>query len=170
VKRETKEKVVQDLKVTFEKNSTFYLVDFRGMAVSQAIKLRNLMRENSYVFLVVKNRLALHALRTDIPDNVKEMFQGQTAIAFAPKNPIGLARLIENFSKENNVLAVKGGIVEGQFMQADRFGEIANLTSREDLLGRVGFFLAYPLTKLLRTWQAPLSGIGTLLSQLKTKK
>jgi len=132
--------------------------------------LRKLMREHSFSFQVVKNRLALRALKEDMPDSLKDSFREPTAIAFAPQNPVELARILKNFSDQNKVLKVKGGMIEGQFVSPDRFDEIAALTSREDLLGKLGYLMAYPLIKLSRTWQAPLLTLGRMLSQLKTKK
>ena len=170
MKREDKEKQIKELSEAFNSCDNFYLVDFLNMSASKAVELRNLFRDNDYTFRVVKNRLALRALREDFPQDLRESFQGLTAVAFAPQNPIGLARLIKDFSRRNKVLNVKGGILEGQFLSADRFKEVANLASREDLLARFGSLMAAPLMRLLRTWHAPLSGLGTLLSQLKTKK
>ncbi len=170
MKREDKEKQVKELSEAFNSCENFYLVDFLNMTVAQAVKMRRLCRENAYTFRVVKNRLALRALKDEFPEDLKMSFQGSTAIAFAPQNPIGLARLIKDFSAQNKVLSVKAGILEGQFLSADRFNEVANLASREELLARIGGLMAAPLMRILRTWQAPLSGLGTLLSQLKTKK
>jgi len=170
VKRADKEKLVKELSEAFDRYDNFFLVDFLNMSVAQAVEIRKLCRENSFSFKVVKNRLALRALKEEFPDDLKISFQGSTALAFAPQNPIGLARLIQDFSKQNKVLRVKAGILEGQFLTADKFNEVANLASREELLARIGGLMAAPLMKLLRTWQAPLSGLGTLLSQLKTKK
>jgi len=170
VKRADKEKQVKELSEAFDRYDNFFLVDFLNMSVEQAVEIRKLCRENSFSFKVVKNRLALRALKEEFPDDLKISFQGSTALAFAPQNPIGLARLIQDFSKQNKVLRVKAGILEGQYLTADKFNEVANLASREELLARIGGLMAAPLIKLLRTWQAPLSGLGTLLSQLKTKK
>lgn len=170
MKREDKEKQVKELTEAFSSHDSFFLVDFLNMSVAQAVEMRKLCRENSYSFRVVKNRLALRALKEEFPEDLKMSFQGSTAVAFAPQNPIGLARLIKDFSVRNNVLKVKAGILEGQFLNADRFNEVANLASREELLARIGGLMAAPLMKLLRTWHAPLSGLGTLLSQLKNKK
>jgi large subunit ribosomal protein L10 len=170
VKRADKEKQVKELSEAFDRYDNFFLVDFLNMSVAQAVEIRKLCRENSFSFKVVKNRLALRALKEEFPDDLKLSFQGSTALAFAPQNPIGLARLIQDFSKQNKVLRVKAGILEGQYLTADKFNEVANLASREELLARIGGLMAAPLIKLLRTWQAPLSGLGTLLSQLKTKK
>ena len=170
MKREDKESQVKELSEVFESHDTFYLLDFINMHVSQSVQLRRRLRDQSYTFRVIKNRLALRALGEDFPDNLKGFFQGPTAIAFAPQDPIGLARMLKDFSIEHKVLSVKGGMFEGQFIPAQRFEEIANLTSREDLLAKLGFLMSYPLTKLLRTWQAPVDSLGRLLSQLKTKK
>ncbi len=170
MKRENKEKLVKELSDAFEKYDTFYLVDFIKMSVVQAVELRKLFRENSYSFRVVKNRLALRALREDFPEDLKKCFQGSTAVAFASQNPIGLARIIKDYSDRNKVLTVKAGMLEGQFVSPERFTEVATLTSREDLIAKFGYLMVFPLIKLLRTWQAPLNNLGRLLSQLKTKK
>ena len=170
MKRENKEKLVKELSDAFDKYDTFYLVDFIKMSVAQAVELRKLFRENSYSFRVVKNRLALRALRKDFPEDLKKCFQGSTAIAFASQNPVGLARLLKDYSDRNKVLTVKAGMVEGQFLSPERFTEVATLASREDLIAKFGYLMVFPLIKLLKTWQAPLNNLGRLLSQLKTKK
>ncbi len=170
MKREEKEKFIQDLTDTLGKIDNFYLVDFKGITVSQSTELRRLMRVNSYSFRVVKNRLALRAFQEDFPKSLAECFQGPTALAFAPQDPVGLARLLKDFSEQNNVLAVKGGMLEGQFMAPEKFNEIARLTSREDLLGKMAYLMTFPMLRLVRTWQAPLLSLGRVLSQLKDKK
>jgi large subunit ribosomal protein L10 len=170
VKREDKEKQVKELTDFFKKYDSFYLIDFIRMSVAQAVELRRIFRENSCSFRVVKNRLALRALREDFPEDLKTSFQGSTAIAFASQNPVGLARLINDFSVQNKVLSVKAGMLEGQFLSSERFTEVAALSSREDLIARFGNLMAFPLIKLLSTWQAPINSIGRLLSHSKTKK
>ena len=170
MKREDKEKQVKELSDSFEKYESFYLVDFIKMSVAQAVELRRIFRDNSYSFRVVKNRLALRALKEDFPEDLKTCFQGSTAIAFASQNPVGLARLIKDFSDRNKVLSVKAGMLEGQFLSSERFTEVAALSSREDLIAKVGNLMAVPLIKLLWTWQTPLNSLGRLLSQLKIKK
>ena len=170
VNREKKEKLVQELNQSLSDNSTFYLLDYVNISVSKSVELRRKLRDNDCSLRVVKNRLALQALTEDFPEGLKDFFQGPTAIAFTDENPIRLARLLKDFGLEHKILKVKAGIVEGEFLSEERFKEIANLTSRDDLLAKLGFMLAYPLTKLLRTWQAPFNSLGSMLSQLKSKR
>ncbi|MBS3818667.1 50S ribosomal protein L10 [bacterium] len=170
VNRQKKINQVKELSEIFENNETFYLVDFTNMTVDQAVELRRILNENSYSFKVVKNRLALRALNEKYGEQIKEFFRGPTGVAYAPENPLGLASLIKDFSKKNNVLTVKAGVVEGHYLEKNRFSEIAELKSKKDLLSKMGFLMAYPLIKFLRTWQAPLQSLDSLLSQLKSKK
>ena len=168
--RESKEKTVEEIREDIDTHDTFLLVDFEKMPVSKSAELRKKLRESSYSFRVVKNRLALRAIKSEIPEEVRENFKGATGIAFAQENPIGLARLIKEFSTQNKLLKVKGGIVEGMYLTTEKFNEIAALTSKRDLLAKIGYLMAAPMTTFLRTWQAPFSNLGSMLSQLKSKK
>ncbi len=170
VNREKKEQQVEEIRESFVNHDSFYLLDFMKMSVNLAVEFRNQMRENSYSFLVVKNRLALRALKEDFPEDLKSQFRGPTAIAFAQENPIGLARLIKDFSVQHKVLTVRCGIVEGQFLEGEKFADIAKLTSKDDMLAKLGYLMAYPLITFLRTWQAPLNSVVSMLDQLKSQK
>lgn len=170
VNREKKEGMVNELSEAFSAFDSYYLLDFMNMPVSLATQFRRQLRENSYSFRVVKNRLALRALKEDAPEDLRSIFQGPTAIAFAEKDAVGLAKLIKEFSTQNKVLEVKGGMIEGQFLGKEMFEDIAKLTSKDDLIAKFGYLMAYPLMTLLRTWQAPFHSFGSVLSQLKSNK
>jgi len=168
--REKKENQVRELRGAFDRNDTFYLLDYVNIPVSKSVELRNQLRDNDCSLKVVKNRLALRSLLEGFPEELKDSFQGPTAIAFTDKNPIVLARLLKDFSAQNKILKVKSGIVEGDYLPEERFQEIATLTSRLDLVAKLGYLIAYPLTQLLRSMQAPINTLGGMMSQLKDKK
>ncbi len=172
MKKETKGQIVKTLEGVFDSNNTYYLVDFKRMKVSQTVELRKLLRKNGYTYKVVKNRLALRALRDKCPEPLQPLFEKTTAVAWADKNPIGLAKILKDVASQGKVpvLAVKGGVIEGQYMAPERFDEITKLSSREDLVAKIAFMMASPLVRLMRTLQAPLGNLGNLLSQLEAKK
>lgn len=170
VNRQKKEDLVKEINQNFNNHDTLYLFDFMNMPVSRAVELRRKLREHSYSFKVVKNRLALRAFREEMPEDLKVYFRGPTAIAFASENPIQLARLIRDFSDQHKILKFKAGLLEGHFLPEDKFSEVANLTSRDSLIAKFGFLMAYQLIRFLRTWQAPTESLGRLLSQIKPNK
>ena len=170
VNREKKEDLVKEINANFAKHDSFYLLDFINMPVAKTMELRRQLHENSFPIKVVKNRLALRGLTEGLPDDLKSYFRGPTAIAFASENPLQLARMLRDFSRQHKVLKFKAGLLEGQFLRQDQFEDVANLSSREDLIAKIGFLMANPLIRLLRTWQTPMENLGQLLSQLKSKK
>jgi large subunit ribosomal protein L10 len=170
VKRDAKAHTIKNMEESFGRQKTIYLMDYTGMTVSQAVALRRLLKKSSYDFKVVKNRLALRALKEDFPAELRSYFQKPTAVALAAAEPVKLARMLKDFSVQNKVMAFKGGLFEGQLLPPERFDEVCRLASREELLGKIGYLMASPLIRMLRTWQAPLSQMGRLLSQFKEKK
>jgi large subunit ribosomal protein L10 len=170
VKKEAKTPIIQTLEHLFETNDTYYLVDFKRITVAQAVELRKLMRKNDFTYKVIKNRLALRALGDKCPESLRPYFQKPTAVAFADKDPILLAKLLKDFSNQGKVLAVKGGQVEGQLMPGERFDEVTRLGSRKAQLGRFAVLMANPLHRLMRTLQAPLGNMGILFGELKKTK
>jgi large subunit ribosomal protein L10 len=170
INRKQKENLVQEMQDVFSANGTFYLLDYANISVAKSMDLRRRLRDSACTLRVVKNRLALRALLEEYPQEIRENFQGPTAIAFTDDNPIALARLLKEFSVQHKILKVKAGLVEGKFLSQARFPEIANLTSRKDLIAQLGFLMAYPLTQFLRSLQAPVSTLGRMMSQLKDKK
>ena len=170
MKKEDKKPIIDSLERLFASSGTYYLVDYKRMTVAQAVELRKILRKNGYAYKVIKNRLALRALGERCPEALRPYFQKPTAIAFAAKDPIPLARMLKDFSNQGKVLAVKSGQVEGRVLAAGQFEEVCRMTSREDLVGKIAFLMASPLHRLMRTLQAPLGNVGVLLGELNKKK
>lgn len=170
MKRETKVTTGQRLAEAFKANDSFFLLEFKKMPVAQSVELRKLLRKNAYTYKVVKNRIALRALPPAVPAEVKPFFRKPSAIAFADHDPVGLAKLLREFATQAKTLTVKAGVVEGVFLAGERFPEVSRLGSRNDLLAKFGALMAHPLRHFQTTWQAPLSGLGRLLTQLKNQK
>ncbi|MBU1186477.1 MAG: 50S ribosomal protein L10 [Acidobacteria bacterium] len=170
VNREKKEQKVKDLQHALSECSSFYLINFTGMPVNRATELRKQLKDHSYSLEVIKNRLALRSLKADYPEELQEHFKGPTALAFAKEDPVGLAKIIKEFSAQHKMLVVKAALLDGQYFPGERFDEIAQLVSREELLAKLGYMMSYPLTQFLRAMRASLSGFGNLLAQLKDQK
>jgi large subunit ribosomal protein L10 len=170
MKRDQKNARIGQVADLLKENDTFFLFNYNKMTVAQAVTLRKTLRKQGSALKVVKNRLALRALKAEFPDDFKAAFRKPTAMAYTAADPIGLAKTLKEFAAQNKVLVMKGGIVQGRYVPAERFDEITKLASREVLIGKIAVMMAHPLTKLLRTLQAPLRNTALLLSQLKDKK
>jgi len=170
MKRQVKETRVREMDGILKANDTFILFDYKKLSAAQSVALRKTLRKQSSGMKMVKNRLALRSLKAEFPDALRGAFVQPTAMAYTADDPIRLAKTIKDFSVQNKVLVVKGGVLQGQWFGAERFDEITKLSGRTALLGRVGAMMAAPLSGFLRAFRAPLGNWGVLMGQLKDKK
>jgi large subunit ribosomal protein L10 len=170
MKRQIKETRVGEIDAILKSNDTVILFDYTKMSVAQSVALRKTLRKQSAGVKMVKNRLALRAVQAGLPEDTRKAFRKPTALAYTAGDPILLAKTIKEFSAQNKVLVVKGGLLQGHPFPAARFDEITKMPGREALLGRVGAMMAAPLSGFLRAFRAPLGNLGVLMGQLKDKK
>ena len=164
--------LVDQLTEKIKASSALYFAKYTGMSVEQASHLRQSFTDNSVEFIVSKNTLTKIAaekagLSKDIFD---EFLSGQIAIAYAGNDPTAPAKVIKDFSKENECLEVVGLYFDGELYSPDKYKEIANLPSREELLTKFVVALNYPMTSVLYSLKASMSGLVNALNNLKEQK
>lgn len=130
------------------------LTEYRGLTVSEMARLRRSLREAGGEYKVYKNTLVRFAVRDLGLDELEELLTGPTAIAFVDGDPAAVAKALRDFSRGNPNLVVKGGLLGGNVLDAQRAGALAELPSREVLLARLAGGLAAPMQQLAGLLQA----------------
>lgn len=157
--RPEKELKVKELTEKFRAAKAVYLTDFTGLDVIKATELRKKLREASVEFRVVKNTLAKMAAKNAGYDMLLDYLTGPTGLAFGVKDPIVPAKILTDFSRDNEKLKVKAGIFEGKIFDTKEVRQLAQLPTREVLLSQV-----------LAGLQAPIAGfvgaLGGILQKL----
>jgi large subunit ribosomal protein L10 len=141
------------------KSSTLYLTDFTGIAVKPMTELRRRMRQAGVEYAVVKNTLALRAMEAASVVGAEQGLAGPTAFVFAGDDPVAAAKLLADFQREHDSLAVKGGLVDGQPITAAEIKRLASLPSHDQLLGQAVGLMQAPL-------QGFVGALGGLLHQM----
>ena len=147
-----------------------FLVSFDGLTVQQATDLRSKIRDHGGSYEVVKNRLALRAIEGQSLGELKEHFRGPTAVAYSREDPVALAKALTEFSKEVPSIRFKGGLVDGQAIDASEVESIARLPGREELIAKLLFLLQSPITRLARGLAAIPRQLVVVLDQIEKKK
>lgn len=151
--RPTKEQEVKNLADRFQKSKSTILADYRGLTVAQMTKLRGRLAKESSFVKVVKNRLLKKALKDIKIEGLDEYLVGPTIIAGSDKDPVSPAKILVEFSKDNENLKIKAGWLSGGVLSLAKIKELASLPSREELYA-----------KLLRTLNAPASNLVSVLA------
>ena len=165
--RQEKTEEIERLKQDFQKITSAFLVDFRGMKVVDATDLRRQIHKSQGEFKVIKNTLASLAAK-DLPLNVLDKyFEGPTGIAFTSRDAAALAKVLNTISKDNPNLVIKAGYLEGTLIDGKRIGEIANMPSRATLQAQFVGLLASPLRRLLWVLNGNLQKFLVVLSEIQ---
>lgn len=136
-----------------------FLVSFQGISVPQVTDLRSRIRETGGKYQVVKNTLALLAVDGKWLGQLKDQFQGPTAVAYTDDNAVGLAKALAEFRKDVPLVEFKGGVVDGKPIAVADLEDLAKIPSREELVARLLFLMQSPVTRLVR-------GLGAIQQQL----
>ncbi len=135
--RADKAAAIAELKNEFESSSGAMLTEYRGLTVAQISELRRSLGENAR-FAVVKNTLTKIAAReAGVADELEQLLQGPSAIAFVSGDVVEAAKGLRDFAKANPDLVIKGGVVDGKTMTPDEITKLASLESREVLLAKL---------------------------------
>src|SRR5262245_20619685 len=131
--REQKKQDITSLKEEFENEKKALVVSFKELTVEKDGDLRRPLEREDLNYRVVKNTLVKIAVEGTPLEPLKEHFVGMTAIAYSQDNPVGLAKVLSKFAKDNAQLKFKAGMVEGRVINVKDVDALASLPSKEEL-------------------------------------
>ncbi len=146
------------------------LFGFAGLKVPEVTELRRQVRGTQSRYVVVKNTLALRAVKGTPLEQMSEHFEGPTAVAYNASNPVGLAKVLTAFAKANPNLVFKGALVEGRPITASEIQAIADLPSREELVSKLLFLIQSPLRRLVMVLNGPVRNLAGVMHQIAEQK
>jgi large subunit ribosomal protein L10 len=118
---------------------------------------------------VVKNTLTKIAATEAGVAGFDDLLTGPTAIAFINGDVVEAAKGLRDFAKANPALVIKGGILDGDPVDANEIAKIADLESREVLLAKLAGGMLATLNQAVYMFQAPLSQAARLAGALQAK-
>ncbi len=168
--KEEKIRVVSELQEKFAKAKGVVFTDYRGLNVEEITELRNSLRSAELEYRVVKNTLAKRAAEGTSVDAAKDILLGPVGIAIGYDDPVLLVKKVLAYSKGNNKLEIKGGIVEGSVCDVEQMKSISLLPPREVQLAMLAGVMNAPATKFAGLLNATLTQFAYAMEALKNKK
>lgn len=168
--RKQKEQVVSELQASIEGIRAAILTDYRGLNVAEITRLRNQLREASVKYRIVKNALIKLALKETHLAPLIDKISGPTALALSYDDPLSPAKILEEFRKNQRKLEIMGGIVEGRLVDQEGIKKLAEIPSREVLLGQLMSVLGIGPTRLITVLSANLHKLLHVLNAIRLQK
>ena len=167
---ENKIKTVELAEERFKNSTGIYFTNYTGMNVAQATELRRKFREKNVKFNVTKNTLNKIAAKNAGIKGLKDILLGQVAIAFSDEDPTSPAKVIKEFKKDNDCLDVLGVYFEGELFDPDKYKELADLPSKEELIGKFVSGLNYPINTVASMLNSLMPKFLTALNEINKQK
>jgi len=166
--RADKQAAVAEIVEAFNESAGAVLTDYRGLTVKELQELRRSLGANAD-YAVVKNTLAKIAANEVGIDGFDDLLIGPTAIAFINGDVVEAAKGLRDFAKANPALIVKGGYLDGAPIDAKEIAKLADLESREVLLGKLAGAMLASLSQAVYLLNAPLAQAARLAGALQAK-
>jgi large subunit ribosomal protein L10 len=168
--RNDKAQAISDLNEGIGQATNAFLISFKGITVPQVTELRKQVRESGSSYVVVKNTLALIAVKDSPLVELREHFTGETAVAFNATDAVGLAKALTKFAKDVPALQFKGAMLGGQIVPANQIQAIASLPSRDELLSKLLYLMQHPIRGLAVVLNGTIRNIAVVLNQIAEQK
>jgi large subunit ribosomal protein L10 len=167
--RPDKAAAVAELTEQFRGSSAVMLTEYRGLSVAQLKQLRRSLAGNAS-YAVVKNTLTAIAAKEAGVDVLDGDLTGPTAIAFVTGEPVEAAKSLRDFAKANPQLVIKGGVLEGRKLSAEDVTKLAELESRDVLLGKAAGAFKAALFQAAYLFTAPATKAARTIEALREKQ
>jgi len=169
--KQQKEVVVSSLKQNFSQSEGSFLVNVKGLTVEQSESLRRKLRDKGGRLQVVKVRLMKRALMQIETVQVLEPYMmDQIGVVFASQNAPAVAKVLCDFSKNNELLKIVAGALESSLLYAQDVKLLASLPPRPVLLGQVVQAIQAPMVGLVFMTNQMMVQLVTIVEQIEKKK
>ena len=147
-----------------------FVLDFKGITVPQVTELRRQVRETGSEYVVIKNTLALIAVKDTPLTKLTGHFSGMTAVAYNTTDAVALAKVLTKFAKDVPAVQFKGAMLGGQVVAATEVANIAALPSREELVSKLLYLLQSPIRGLATVLAANIRNLAVVIDQIAKQK
>ncbi|MBZ0287381.1 MAG: 50S ribosomal protein L10 [Anaerolineae bacterium] len=170
ISRERKEELVAHYGDLLRSTSGIVVTQYKGLTVAQVRAMRDKLRDIDGKYVITKNTLFSIALREagwPVPD---ELLQGPVGIAVGNGNFPAVAKMMVSFLKDyEEVLSIKGGIMEGQILNAAQVEAVSNLPSLDELRAQLAGLISQPAAGLVTVLNAGVASVAQVLQAYVTK-
>lgn len=159
VTKESKNLIIDDLKKKIISADAIYVTNLVGANAEISVSLRKKVREAGGSVSVARNTLIARAAMGTYAEALLSDLSGPNAIAFSFKDPAAVARAVNDFKKESEVISLSKGYLGTKVLDKNDIEFLANLPGRDQMLGT-----------LLATFMAPASAFVRVLNAIKDTK
>lgn len=170
--RDQKKDVIDQIVELLQGASGIYAVDYTGLTVAQAIRLRSEFKKAGVGYKVAKNTLIKRALQeVGGYDDVLERFKGMTGLAVGYDDPAGPARVLNEFiDPKVNIPQLRFAVLDSAYFGGEKLKELASMPSRKDVLAAIVGSINAPASGIVGAINAVMRDLASVIEEVAKQK
>ena len=165
--RTEKEEVISQLHAKMAKAKAAILAEPKKLNVATVTELRKKFRDAKVDYKVVKNTLAQRAAKGTPVEPLAEQFVGPTALIMSYDDVVIPAKILVDFGKDRDTLAIRTAVVEGKVVDVNGVKALAKMPGIQELRGTIASMIAQPAARLARMIATPGQQLAQVLNARK---
>ncbi|OGS25834.1 MAG: 50S ribosomal protein L10 [Elusimicrobia bacterium RIFOXYB2_FULL_48_7] len=170
--------VLQSKKEVFEKltkeiGSSPHLVftEYQGLTVLETEELRKHLRSLNSKYQIPKNKILSLVFKSNKLEQLAQGLAGPMGLVFIKNDdPVQALKKLLQFSKDHNKFKLKSGYMFGKLLSLPEMTRVANLPSKEILIGQSIIMMKMPFIRLMNAMKSSQGNLVCVLQQIKNKK
>ena len=167
---EDKKALVAEVNEVASRALSAVVAEYRGLTAGKFDILRSNARKNGIYLHVVKNTLAIRAVKGTEFECLEPALTGPLVLGFSLEDPGAVGRVIKDFAKENDKLVVKALAVGGNLYGAKDIDRLANLPTKDQALSMLLGVMKAPIAQFVRTLAEPTAQFVRVVQAVADKQ
>lgn len=167
---EDKKSIVAEVSTIAASALSAVAAEYRGLSVDEMTDLRVKARNEGVYLRVIKNTLVKRAVEGTEFECMRDSLVGPLIMAFSQEDPGAAARLVNNFSKDNDRLVAKVIAIGGEILPVEQLDVLSKLPNRDQALAMLMSVMKAPIEKFVRTLNEPHAKLVRTVAAVRDQK
>jgi large subunit ribosomal protein L10 len=167
---ESKKAIVAEVSTIAASALSAVAAEYRGITVGDMTALRAKARNEGVYLRVAKNTLVKRAVEGTEFECMQDELVGPLIMAFSREDPGAAARLIKDFSKDNDKLIAKVIAIGGEVLPIEQLDALSKLPTRDQAIALLMAVMKAPVEKFVRTLNEPHAKMVRTVAAVRDQK
>ncbi len=162
-----KEEVINKIEKDLRNVKSLVFVDYYGLKVPEVEDLKKKLKEKSCKYLVAKKTLLGIVLKKIGLEHIDlSKLEGGLGLAYSLDDEVVPIKVAFDFVKEHKGVNIRGGVLDGDFLEAEDAKILSQLPTRPELIAKLLRTIKAPISNLTYTLKGNLKGLVYILSSI----
>ncbi len=167
ITKEKKKQIVEEFGQLLKKQKVIVFCNYQGVKTKEMNEIRESLKGVGAKLKALKKTLAEIAFKKEGIDFSRKLSKTQLAVVVGMEDELAPLKVLYDFSKRNNQFEILAGYLEKEFLTQEKVTLLAQIPSKEILLGQLAYVLKSPISCFVNVLNGNIKGLINVLAKAK---